>query len=392
VAGVLDITTTELADELVGGILTAGPDRLTAAAKHGVPQVVSVGALDMVNFGPRDTVPQKFADRKFHIHNPTVTLMRTTLAENAKLGEEIGRKVSASKGPAAILLPLRGVSAIDRTGQPFDDPAARTALFDSIRAHHGEIELVELDAHINDESFAAIAAHKLLSLLKEHKLLSPASGERKLPESASRRAKSLASAKHIQGADAPRSPNFTLHYTDCDRFWFLTWTTYGTWLPGDKRGFVSNVADEQSGEMVIHNIPGTPYDEDDAQLRERSIQNLKCEPIYLVRHQAEAMLEQFQETAQHRNWLLIAAAIMCNHAHLVVGVQGDPAPADVLRDFKSYASRRLNESWPKPVSGTWWTESGSKRKLPCDDAVVAAVHYVRNQPNPLVVWVHPNFH
>src|SRR5262249_52958291 len=105
IAGVLDITTTELADALVRGVLSAGPDRLNAAARRGVPQVVSVGAIDMVNFGPRDTVPAKFEGRKFHIHNPTITLMRTTPDENAKLGAEIGRKVSAAKGPAKILLP-----------------------------------------------------------------------------------------------------------------------------------------------------------------------------------------------------------------------------------------------------------------------------------------------
>src|SRR5947207_9912524 len=102
-AGVLDITTTELADELVGGILSAGRDRLTAAAEMGIPQVVSVGALDIVNFGPRDTVPAKFADRKFHVHNASVTLMRTTTEENAKLGEEICHKLAAAKGPVSIL-------------------------------------------------------------------------------------------------------------------------------------------------------------------------------------------------------------------------------------------------------------------------------------------------
>lgn len=165
IAGVLDITTTELADELVGGTLSAGPARLTAAARRGVPQVVSVGALDMVNFGPRDTVPERFRDRKFHQHNATVTLMRTTPAENSQLGEEIARKVAASLGPAAILFPRQGVSAIDRTGQSFDDPEARAALRNSLRTHHGAVELIELDAHLNDPEFAAAAAHKLLALL-----------------------------------------------------------------------------------------------------------------------------------------------------------------------------------------------------------------------------------
>lgn len=165
IAGVLDITTTELADELVGGILSAGPDRLTAAARHGIPQVVSVGATDMVNFGPRDTIPPKFLDRQFSIHNPTVTLMRTTTEECAAIGREIAQKVAASKGPAAIFLPLKGVSAIDREGQAFDAPAAREAMFDAIRNSHGDVELEEVARHINDPEFAEAAARKLLAMM-----------------------------------------------------------------------------------------------------------------------------------------------------------------------------------------------------------------------------------
>jgi uncharacterized protein (UPF0261 family) len=165
IAGVLDITTTELADELVGGVYSAGPTRLTAAGQMGIPQVVSVGALDMVNFGPRETVPERFVSRKFHIHNASVTLMRTTPEENARLGEEIGRKLAGAKGPVSILLPLQGVSAIDRAGQPFDDPAARAALFDGIRRSGGSVELIELNNHINDPAFAAAAAERLLALV-----------------------------------------------------------------------------------------------------------------------------------------------------------------------------------------------------------------------------------
>jgi uncharacterized protein (UPF0261 family) len=166
VAGVLDITTTELADELVGGILSAGPDRLTAAGLYGVPQVISVGALDMVNFGPPDTVPSKFLGRRFYQHNPNVTLMRTTPEENEKLGKEIAFKASAAKGPTAIVLPLRGVSAIDAEGKPFWWPEADRALFESIRhwlAPH--VELIELDLHINDPAFADACARKLLELM-----------------------------------------------------------------------------------------------------------------------------------------------------------------------------------------------------------------------------------
>src|SRR5437667_133015 len=129
IAGVLDITTTELADELAGGVLSAGPDRLTAAGLAGVPQVISVGALDLVNFGPPGTTPERYQDRRFYRHNPTVTLMRTTADEMAKLGAEIGRKASAATGPTAVMLPLRGVSAIDADGKPFWRPEADAALF-----------------------------------------------------------------------------------------------------------------------------------------------------------------------------------------------------------------------------------------------------------------------
>ncbi len=165
IAGVLDITTTELADELVGGVLSAGPDRLTAAGRRGVPQVVSVGATDMVNFGPPETVPERFRQRLFYQHNPTVTLMRTTVEENAILGAEIGRKVAATCGPAAILLPQRGVSAIDRQGEAFADPTAREALLNGVRRNCGQIELLDLDLHINDQEFAETAARKLIELM-----------------------------------------------------------------------------------------------------------------------------------------------------------------------------------------------------------------------------------
>ena len=166
VAGVLDITTTELADELAGGVLTAGPDRLTAAALKQVPQVVSVGALDMVNFGPPETVPEKYKGRRFHQHNPTVTLMRTTPEEMDRLGKEIAEKVSAANGPAALVLPLRGVSAIDAEGKSFWWPEADGALFQSIRNWVAPgVDVTELDLHINDPAFAEACARKLLGMM-----------------------------------------------------------------------------------------------------------------------------------------------------------------------------------------------------------------------------------
>lgn len=166
-AGVLDITTTELADELVGGTLSAGPARLTAAGEVGIPQVISVGALDMVNFGPPETVPDRFKNRQFYHHNATVTLMRTTPEENRKLGEEIGRKAAAATGPTCILIPLKGVSAIDQEGKAFDDPVAREALYDGLRDSHGRVELIEVNNHINDSVFAETVAVKLLALMEQ---------------------------------------------------------------------------------------------------------------------------------------------------------------------------------------------------------------------------------
>jgi uncharacterized protein (UPF0261 family) len=165
-AGVLDMTTTELADELVGGVLSAGPTRLSAAAEAGVPQVVSVGATDMVNFLGRPTVPERFAGRKFHEHNANVTLMRTSVEECAAIGRELGSKVSGSTGPAAIFLPSRGVSAIDQQGRDFDDPQARRALFEAVRASAGAVEVVELDLHINDPAFARAAVARLVELMR----------------------------------------------------------------------------------------------------------------------------------------------------------------------------------------------------------------------------------
>src|SRR4051794_6330535 len=132
VAGVLDLTTTELADELVGGILSAGPERLEAGVRRGIPQVISVGALDMVNYGPRGTVPERFSGRTFHVHNPSVTLMRTTPEENEALGRRMAEVLARARSPLAVMIPRGGVSALDAPGRPFHDPEADRALFDAL--------------------------------------------------------------------------------------------------------------------------------------------------------------------------------------------------------------------------------------------------------------------
>jgi uncharacterized protein (UPF0261 family) len=170
-AGVADVTTTEWCDELVGGVLPAGPDRLDAGARTGVPQVVSLGALDMVNFGPRNTLPPQFENRNIYVHNPEVTLIRTTPEECAQLGEIIAKKLNKTTGPTALFVPLKGVSAIDVEGMPFYDPIADKALFDAIRKHldRSKVELVELDMAINDPKFADAMAERLQQMIAAKK-------------------------------------------------------------------------------------------------------------------------------------------------------------------------------------------------------------------------------
>ena len=168
IQGVLDLTTTEWCDELVGGVLSAGPNRLESAGKKGIPQVVSVGALDMVNFGAMDTVPTKFLHRNLYKHNPSVTLMRTSEAENADLGKIIAEKLNKATGATVLMLPLLGVSGIDMENQPFYGPAEDQTLFDALRSNIDKkiVNLEEFDLHINDKLFAETAAQKLIDLMK----------------------------------------------------------------------------------------------------------------------------------------------------------------------------------------------------------------------------------
>jgi len=168
IEGVLDITTTELADELVGGAFSAGPYRLEAAGEMGIPQVVCPGALDMVNFGPQETIPEKFKGRQFYQHNPQVTLMRTTVEENRELGRIVAAKLNKAKGPTTFIMPKKGVSLIDKEGQPFYDAEADAAFLGSLKLNLSDrVKLVEMDTDINDEQFAAKAANILLESLKK---------------------------------------------------------------------------------------------------------------------------------------------------------------------------------------------------------------------------------
>lgn len=166
--GVLDVTTTEWADQHVGGVLNAGPDRLSAPGEVGIPHVVSTGALDMVNFGPPESVPDEFSDRTFYQHNPQVTLMRTTPEETAAIGTIIAEKLNEATGPTAVYLPLNGVSILDVEGEEFNDSAADEALFKAIReTRNDDVELVEMETDINDDAFAVALAKAVDELVRE---------------------------------------------------------------------------------------------------------------------------------------------------------------------------------------------------------------------------------
>lgn len=169
--GVLDLTTTEWCDEIVGGVLNAGPNRCEAAVQNGIPQVVSVGACDMVNFGPMDTVPEQFSARNLYKHNPTVTLMRTTVPENNRIGTMLASKWNQAKSDMTVIFPKKGVSMIDAEGQPFEGVEERQSLFDAIKngIQNPHVQIIEKDNNINDEEFALTAAKELIRLMDEKK-------------------------------------------------------------------------------------------------------------------------------------------------------------------------------------------------------------------------------
>jgi len=174
VSGVLDITTTEWADELVGGVLTAGPTRLDATAKARIPAIIAPGCLDMVNFGEPASVPAKFAGRLFYQHNPQVTLMRTTPAECTELGRILAEKINRYTAPVTVLLPVRAISVISAPGKPFHSPEADTALFTALREHlRPDIRVLSPDVEINDPIFARACAEALLASLQTDQSTGP---------------------------------------------------------------------------------------------------------------------------------------------------------------------------------------------------------------------------
>lgn len=197
--------------------------------------------------------------------------------------------------------------------------------------------------------------------------------------------------------------------------WLLTWTTYGTWLPGDNRGFVGYIRQRQPADSrqrldnavrpdnasrpddacraddasrrVLHNTPGTAYDHAIPGLERYAREAMKGKPVWLTPDQADVFLAEAQRTARFRSWRLLAAAVMANHVHLVVIVPAELPGERLLQEFKSYGSRAMNHQFGTPGSGTWWTKSGSTRLLPDERAVTAAVDYVRRQDRPLVAWI-----
>ncbi len=166
-AGVLDLTLSEIADDLCGGILTAGPDRLSAAGRAGIPQVVSLGALDMVKFGPLETLPRRVRERGVHVHNPSITVIRTTESECAELGRRVAAKLRAATGPTAVCVPLRGLSTLGAPGGLYHDPGADRALFSALRdgLRGSAARLYDYDTHINDPAFGRAAADRLHAMI-----------------------------------------------------------------------------------------------------------------------------------------------------------------------------------------------------------------------------------
>ena len=174
-----------------------------------------------------------------------------------------------------------------------------------------------------------------------------------------------------------------------DRYWLLTWTMYGQWLPGDPRGSVTRIEQPEQSHRDELDEFGTPRSESMPELYQSALMRLKAKPVFLTQRHANLLLVQFHETCEIRKWLLTAAAIMANHVHVVLGVPGDPDPETLMRDLKAYGSRRLNRSFGKPKSATWWTQSGSKRKLPDEISIRNAIQYLRDQEYPLLIWINP---
>ena len=169
------------------------------------------------------------------------------------------------------------------------------------------------------------------------------------------------------------------------RHWLITSTTYGTWLPGDERGFVSNVRFPDES-LDRHNQYGLEYDRDHPRLQDLARKRMKGSPIYFSKAHADIVLGQFLETTTVRRWHAHAIAIMNNHFHIFVTAREMIPSKKILQSYKSYASRTFNENYPRPASETWWTDSGSRRPVRGEAALAAAIAYVLNQPNPLVIW------
>ena len=174
-----------------------------------------------------------------------------------------------------------------------------------------------------------------------------------------------------------------------DRYWHLTWTTYGQWLPGDERGSVTRIQMPGEDKRVEEDQFGTPRTPAIPGLNRAAKNNLTGNPVLLTKPQAEQLLLQFHETCDYRKWLLVATAIMANHSHVLIGVPDDPDPEDLLRDLKSWGSRRLNKLFGRLQSGTWWTESGSRRKKGNMAAILNTIEYIARQEYPLVTWINP---
>jgi uncharacterized protein (UPF0261 family)/REP element-mobilizing transposase RayT len=407
--GVLDITTTELADELVGGVLSAGPERLTAAAKAGVPQVVSVGATDMVNFGAPDSVPEKFKDRKFYRHNPTVTLMRTTESECAAIGRDIRDKLERSTGQIAVLLPRQGVSAIDRAGEPFDDANARQALFDEVK-RIDSAEVIELDCHINDPEFAEAAARVLIDKVEAASRRFPTRAE---PGAASRRMAHPSSVTlapeglwtNVTDQSEPpktrRDPACTLvgffdpaqpvadlkgnlpHWRQEGVTYFVTFRladsipqeTLLLWRREQKDWLARHVEPHSEAQkleyfrLFVERFHGW-LDAGGGTCR------IRDEP---VRRIVTTALQHFDGD----RYALVDWVVMPNHVHVLVSPLADHSLSDILHSWKSFTAKKINKHLGR--EGQFWQKESFDHIVRNADQCERIIRYIRENPKDLAI-------
>ncbi len=369
VAGVLDLTTTEWADELMGGVLSAGPTRMDAAAKEKVPVVVAPGCLDMVNFGEKSSIPARYDGRTFYVHNPQVTLMRTTPQECAELGRILAEKTNAYNSPCAIMIPKKAISVISAEGQPFHDSAADAALFDSIR-ENATCEVVEMDVEINDPVFARACAEKLLALM-EPGLSSPGSKEvcpdMKVP------------APFYDPSQPTRKHRRNLpHWQQENAAIFVTWRLADS-LPKDKLE-----AWREERDTWLANFP-KPWDEETEEEYHRRFSSVIEELLdrgsgscVLRRPEISEIVAKALRHFDGERCHIESFVVMPNHVHVLFRPLRPHRLPDILKSWKGFTAREINRV--TGASGTLWQAEYWDRLIRSEKHFHRCLRYIRENP------------